>query len=102
MHYFLRKSSNFMAIGEEEGSVCGYYRCEGLLFYDYDDDPCYCHVGNAPCSNCEGRRLTCDECYRKFEWDEGAPTDLDLVRDMISNYISFCLGEGVDEVKPDT
>lgn len=44
----------------EEGERCPFKDCDGII--GWDQEPCYCHAGNAPCSACENAHLSCCEC----------------------------------------
>jgi hypothetical protein len=44
----------------EEGDKCFDEACDGI--YGYEIANCYCHLGNAPCSQCTGTPLTCSKC----------------------------------------
>lgn len=55
-----------MAVGCEEGDVCGREGCEGVIKLQKSQN-CSCHL-SAPCSSCMDVRLFCPDC----DWvDEG-------------------------------
>lgn len=44
----------------EEDDKCPFKECDGII--GWDQEVCFCNVGNAPCSNCENAYLACCEC----------------------------------------
>ena len=44
----------------EEDDPCPFKGCDGII--GWDQDVCFCNVGNAPCSNCENAYPACCEC----------------------------------------
>lgn len=49
--------------GVDEGDVCGWEGCEGILELE-EVEKCSCHI-NPPCPACEDQGLVCNLCSRE-------------------------------------